>query len=391
MSAQAKEGMKSAGPQVIVIQRVLTHYRVGFFRRLKASLRQKSVNLKVISGQASSSVMPGSIRMEEDWALTVQNRYWHLGALEICWQPCLELVRGADLVIVEQANRLLINYILQINRLFGGPQLAFWGHGANLQAVHRRNTRERLKAAMLPFVDWWFAYTDLSAQLVKRAGYPQERITTVQNAIDTRELEMAMGAVSETEILQLRTRLGLAGKSVAVFCGGMYADKLLDFLVEACVVIRRHVPDFEIVFIGGGPDQHIVEVACAFHPWMHYVGPVFGRDRAKYFAMSRLLLMPGLVGLAIVDSFITACPIFTTNVTFHSPEVAYLEHGKNGWMTETNVDAYAAAVVRFFSDTQLQEKLVAGCRSSAAIYTIDNMVSRFTDGVLRCLQTTGRL
>jgi glycosyltransferase involved in cell wall biosynthesis len=199
-----------------------------------------------------------------------------------------------------------------------------------------------------------------------------------------------MGSVSETELVRARTQLGITGKSVAVFCGQMYANKLMAFLVEACVEIRQRVPDFEIIIIGSGPDQYLVEAACASNPWMHYVGPVFGRERAKYFAMSRLLLMPGLVGLAIVDSFIASCPMFTTNVPFHSPEIAYLEHGSNGWMTERNVHAYADAVVHFLRDEQLQETLVAGCRRSAALYTIDNMVSRFADGVMNCLQETGR-
>jgi exopolysaccharide biosynthesis WecB/TagA/CpsF family protein len=46
--------------------------------------------------------------------------------------------------------------------------------------------QEKWKQIWLTKVDWWFAYNDLSAGIVRSLGYPEERITSVQNAIDTR-------------------------------------------------------------------------------------------------------------------------------------------------------------------------------------------------------------
>ena len=57
------------------------------------------------------------------------------------------------------------------------------------------------------------------------------------------------------------------------------------------------MPDFEMLFVGSGPDRTWVEEAVARNPWMHYVGPVFDDDKVPYFRLAKLALMPGRVGL----------------------------------------------------------------------------------------------
>jgi glycosyltransferase involved in cell wall biosynthesis len=329
--------------------------------------------------------VPRTARTSEHWAVFVENRYWNLLGREVVWQPCLRVLRSADLVIVEQASRLLLNYALIARRPFIRQKLAYWGHGANLQATKQDGLSERIKGRLTRSADWWFAYTELSSKIVEKAGYPSARITTVQNTIDTTELRLALDAISTDDIVRTRARLSIHGNAVAIYCGGMYPNKRLDFLVHACSLIKQRLPDFEVIFIGDGPDQRIVENACAANPWMHYVGPVFGPDRAAYFAISQALLMPGLVGLAVLDSLVSGCPTFTTNIPFHSPEIAYLEHGRNGWITEPDVQIYADAVVRYFTEQSMQEELQEGCRASSQRYSLENMVARFGEGVLRCL------
>jgi glycosyltransferase involved in cell wall biosynthesis len=118
---------------------------------------------------------------------------------------------------------------------------------------------------------------------------------------------------------------------------------------------------------------------------LHYVGPIYGPDRAAYFKLGLAMLMPGLVGLAIVDSFVTQAPIFTTDLPLHSPEIAYLENGINGVMTDFTVEAYADAVAAYLEDGVAQEKLKRGCAESARLYTLENMVGNFAAGIKSCL------
>ena len=55
-------------------------------------------------------------------------------------------------------------------------------------------------------------------------------------------------------------------------------------------------------------------------------------------ALSRanLMLIPGLVGLAVVDSFAAQCPVVTTDFRGHSPEFEYIEWDK--WPGITGIE-----------------------------------------------------
>ena len=123
---------------------------------------------------------------------------------------------------------------------------------------------------------------------------------------------------------------------------------------------------------------------------MHYAGPQLGMDRVPYFACSDVTLRPYKVGLNITDSFALEVPLVTTTHPGHSPEIAYLEHGVNGYATADDVESYAEGIVRVLTDQALAATLRAGCRSSAAKYTLGEMVRRFADGIEAALTATGQ-
>jgi glycosyltransferase involved in cell wall biosynthesis len=372
-------------PRVTILQRILPHYRVAFFRDLHRRLRRDAIELGLIYGQEREGSVPRTAPVEEQWTQRIVNRYIRVPGAELVWQPALAGLQGADLIVVEPSNRLLLNDLLLLRGRWGRAAIACWGHGRNFQSAGRHGLRESVKRALGRRAAWWFAYTSLSADAVAQSGYPRERITVVQNTIDTQELAADLAAVSGAEIGRLRERLGIRSANVGVYCGGLYAEKRLDFLLRSCREIRRRVPDFHAIFVGDGPEAGKVSAAAAAHGWIHYAGARFGRERAAYFRLGKVLLMPGLVGLAIVDSFVASLPIFTTDVPIHSPEIAYLENGRNGVMTRYDESAYAEAVARYFESPDMQAVLAEGCRSSAGKYALPNMVESFASGLERCL------
>jgi len=375
---------------VLVVQRILPHYRTGFFRLLRENLQGESVELRLVAGQERAGTVPASVRLNEDWVTRIENRYLLVGRAELCWQPVVRMSADFDLVILEQANRLLANHLVQAQRRLRGRPVAFWGHGANFQQREHFSVNETIKRQLLRRVDWWFAYTGLSADMLSARGFPGEYITVVENSIDSEEFQHAIDAVTTADIEVVRESMRLTPGPVGLFCGGMYQEKKLGFLIEACVAIRQAIPDFQMLWIGHGPERHLVEAACKAHAWMRYVGPITAPERAVYFALSEVILMPGLVGLVIIDSFIAARPMFTTQHTLHSPEIAYLEHGHNGFVSRLDVHDYAADVVTFLGDPALQAVVRQGCRKSAERYSLKNMVERFADGVLKCLKRSQR-
>jgi glycosyltransferase involved in cell wall biosynthesis len=301
----------------------------------------------------------------------------------VCWQPIQPFLTGANLVIVTQENALLFNHILLLQpRKY---KLAFWGHGANLQSRKPTGIKERYKRWTSNQVDWWYAYTQISADLVMRAGFPRDRITVLNNAVDTSELYRQRQSVTPEETHTLRESLGFRVGPVGVFVGSLYADKRLEFLLAAAEAIRLGIPDFHLLIIGDGQERVKVQAWCAANPWARWVGARLGREKAVYMSVAKVMLNPGALGLGIMDSFACQTPMITTNCGNHGPEIAYLDNGINGVMTPDNLGAYVEACVNLHRDAQAMDTLKAGCEASAREYTVENMACRFANGVAHVL------
>lgn len=373
----------SAGQRkVCIIQRRLTHYRLPMFENLRAMLGERGVGLDLLVGHCTEAEKKKNDTGELPWARSIPTRYWADGRL--CWQPVHQHIGQPALVVVPQENRLLHNHLLLLApRRF---KLAFWGHGANLQSGNLRGVKERFKRWTTRQVDWWFAYTQMSADLVTAARFPDERVTVLNNSVDTSELLRQRQSVTEAEVRALREALGIGAAPVGVFVGSLYDDKRLDFLFEAAVAIRRSIPDFHLLIVGDGPERGTVQGWCAAQPWVRWVGAQFGRDKAAHCAVAQLMLNPGLVGLGILDSFVCGVPMMTTDCGLHSPEISYLHNGVNGVMTVNDLNTYVEACVALLRDPARLAALREGCEVSAREYTVENMARNFCSGVLACLE-----
>jgi len=372
--------------KVIILQRALPHYRVPFFAGLRAYLAQHGVEVQLIHGkpmgQDAKKQDAGSLAWAE--AITLPTLFGD----RLVWHPVLRrLMRDKpDLVIVEQANRNLINFSLMALKGIGAPPLALWGHGRNRQAK-AKSLGNRLKIAYLKKAHWFFAYTKGVAADVAQAGYPASHITAVENAIDTRSFARDLAAISNRELVDFRVEHALPLGPVALYCGGMYAEKQIPLLIEAASLVQASIPAFTLLAVGAGPHQHLFIEAAATRPWLKVLGPKFGAQKAVCFAVADVFVMPGLVGLAVLDSFTAGLPVITTRYPYHSPEIEYVSSGENGLITALTADAYAAALVELLQTPAELNRLKAGARASSTYYTVERMVENFAKGILAALKT----
>jgi glycosyltransferase involved in cell wall biosynthesis len=373
--------------RVLIIQGQIKQYRVPFFDKLHAALQAHGITLRVgySDPPLSERAKRDNCDLPPEYGVKVKG-YWSLGNRAV-WQPLLREVVAADLVIVEQANKYIINHILLPCSALGMKKVAYWGHGRNRQSLGV-GLSEWLKTHTLHNVDWWFAYTAGTAAYLAERGVPLSKITNVQNSVDTHNFREQLAVISNRELAEAREELGIAaGSKVGLFCGGVTSEKMPRFLVQAVAEVKARIVDFEFLAIGSGPEKAWFERASAEYPWFHYLGPQFGRRKALYFKMADAFLMPGLVGLAILDAFCAGIPIITTDFHFHSPEIEYLQQGRNGIRTRCNVEAYAQQVVHVMGSPGLLLELREGALRSSDEYSIERMVRNFAGGVLDCLET----
>lgn len=375
--------------RVVVIQKSIPSYRVPFFSLLRRELDERGMELVVVAGDPVGDdrfkADPGRV----DWAYYRPNRRFRVGSRELIWQPVLDLAKGADLVILEQASKLLVNYVfLALQSRSTWPAVALWGHGANLQRHTASPIGEFVKLLASRRARWWFAYTESTRRVMVRGGIPNCRITVVQNATDTIALRHVMADIANDELESCRVAWRSSPGRTAVFIGGLYAEKRLEFMVQACAIVAAQLPQFRLLIAGDGPDRAVAEELANTFAFVTLVGRVDGRKLAALLRIADCIVMPGLVGLAIVDSFAAATPLITTNVPYHSPEIDYLEDGVNGILVRDayDPDKFAKAVQDVLTDEPLGERLRNGCRMAAEQYTIEEMVRRYADGIELALQ-----
>jgi glycosyltransferase involved in cell wall biosynthesis len=373
--------------RVVVCQHRLLHYRVGLFEKLRTACEARGIALHLLHGQASRRE---SIKRDESvlpWAHRVTNRFWEVGTRDLVWQPFPAALRAADLVVVMQENRILSNYPLLMGRLWSPRRIAYWGHGVNFQSDAPVGLREQWKRAMLTRVDWWFAYTETTAEIVRTAGYPAERITCLDNAIDNEAFERDLAAVDPRRVRTMRQEIAARqGAPVGLFCGSLYPDKRLDYMIEAADRVHTALPDFRLVVLGDGPSAEAIRQAVLTRPWLRWQGVCKGVEKAAWFRLADVVFNPGAVGLHVLDSFCSGAPMITTADGRHGPEVAYLKDGVNGRVVTGDARRYAEAVLALFHQRERLKAIQEAARRDAQRYTLSNMVERFADGIAACVE-----
>lgn len=210
------------------------------------------------------------------------------------------------------------------------------------------------------------------------------------NTTDTSELRDAALALSDDALEAARRNWGVSDDAmVGLFCGSIYPEKHIDFLVNAARLVRASVSNFELIIAGGGPQAQMAREFADRTDWIHYVGPVFGAEKAACFKLAKLFLNPGLVGLSVVDALCTGLPVLTTDLPIHSPEIEYLEHGVNAVVTPFDAGAYSQAVISLLTEPASFQALIGGVHSSAEAFSVDAMVENIAAGVLACLGDAG--
>lgn len=356
-------------PRVLIVQESLPQYRVPLFSRLRDRLDGHGIHLDVAHGRPTADVGARRDGGSLDWSLRLRNRRAQLGGRPLVWQPIYRLSAGYDLVIVEQASRLLVNYALLARQRGPGPRVALWGHGRvrpDGTSVTARLGRT-VKTGVTRLPHWWFAYTEGGAARVRALGFPAERVTVLQNAADTSWAEHAAAA-------------RMPGR--CVFIGGLYRGKGIDVLIAAADRIAARHPAFSLVVVGDGPERAQVDDWARGRSYLRVAGPLFGPAKAAELTAAQLVLAPSMVGLAVLDSFAAGAPMVTTDTPFHGPEIEYLEHGRNGWIVSDGVESFADVVTDLLERPDLVATARAACSADAVRYSIDTMADRFTAGIL---------
>lgn len=376
-------------PVVTVLMKNLNQYRLPFYEKLRTELQDSGVTLRLVTADGLSEDTAKGDSASLDWAERRAFRELQVRGKTLLWQPGFDLARDSDLIITEQASKQLFNVVLAYGQRLFGTKHVFWGHGKNFQSSREGESGESLKRRLTQRAHWFLSYNDLSTLAAIEAGMPATRITPVMNSTDTRHIR---NAIKDIDPEQVRRELGIGTGPVGLFIGGIYPYKRPEFLIEAAIAIREQAPSFELIIIGDGTLGHVAEAAASQHPWIHWLGSMYGDERLGPASIASLQLMPGLIGLNIVDGFALGLPTITIDDEFHSPEIDYLETDVNGLLLPhgASPQEYAAEVVELLADSGRLDELRRGATEWGEKLSTENMVTRFVEGVHAALAASPR-
>ncbi len=372
--------------RVLIVQAIVPHYRFKLYELLYQHLLRNCIELQIAYGMPNTqqAAKHDFVDLPEPVGLKVNN-YWFWGG-KVLYQPILWRMLSVDLVIVLNANGHLLNYPVSVAALLGHPKLAYWVWWKKLR-TGEKSIPERLRRQLTRAGQWWFAYTAGIRDYLLLDGMPNEQITTLNNSMDVVGFREALAAVTAVELHEFAKVNHIPiDAPIAVFCGGLYGDKRLEFLFEAVKLIHAGQPDFHLLVIGDGVMRDLVLQAANEDYRIHYFGPSFGKEKALCFRLSKLFLCPGLVGLAILDAFAAGLPMITTDIPVHSPEIEYLNDGVNGLLITDDIRTYADEIVSLLREEYRLQSLSSGALISAQQYSIESMAERFAEGIMSCLQ-----
>ncbi|TLM84545.1 glycosyltransferase family 4 protein [Pseudarthrobacter sp. NamE2] len=369
--------------KVVILQEYVPQYRVPFFESLHREAKTHGIDVRVAYGSAGANQATRKDAGEISCGTPIAQKEWNFAGRRLVVRDTSAATAGADLIILEQARRNLDAYKLLTVKSSGRPIVALWGHGRDY--TQRTSGIDRALSRWLTSrADWFFAYTNGGLASVVADKFPSNKVTVVQNSIDTSSLRASVKSVSKKSLSDFSERLGLKGKT-ALFIGGLDSSKRLEFLIAAAQVAQVLDADFRLLIAGSGPARLQVEEWSQRFPWITYLGGVSGYEKAQAMAASQILAMPGRVGLVAVDSFAAELPIVTTDWPLHAPEFEYLTNGKNAIVTSDDESTYAATMIEAMSNSQMLTALKAGASRDAETYTLQSMVSRFFAGIVSAL------
>ena len=367
--------------RVVFSVSVLKHYRVDFHRKVRSKLASCGIDYSVVYslpvGEAARK--KDTVELNDDTFSSIPSIKIKLFGKNVFFQN-LPIFREVDMLILTQSNSYICNYLVQLFRRLLPFKIVQAGHGKNYQSTGDK-WYDHVKRYFLTKSDGWLTYTEGTKKYLQLNGVPDDRVFSFNNTINEGELIENLEKASKYRH-EFRTRFSIPENAkVCVFIGGIYKEKLPEFMVD---IINKVTSHSEIYFLIAGSGTHAdIMVNCAKkNKYVHYLDVATGFKKAQILDVADLIFMPGLIGLITIDSFYSGVPIITMEQTFHSPEFHYLNEKNSVILNKsTSSEKFASELISLLHDKERMDVLRQGAYGSRVHYSQDNMVEKFCEGV----------
>ncbi|MCS6293011.1 MAG: glycosyltransferase family 4 protein [Nitrospira sp.] len=369
--------------KVAILQREIPHYRVRFFEEVSAQAFAMGLDVTVYSsGEEFSENTPKFARRNLSIHRFTRNKkgpFWMKGLTAA--------LNGTDIIVAPQELQCVnVPYLWAIRHRLCTSWI-WWGHGYNSQASVRPSIstiiKESVKRFMTRRTDGVITYTASGAVYWRQQGLSEDHVIPYYNTLDVKELRMARAEISEQQLIELSNKFTLKGKRVLIFSGRLYAGKRVDFLLKAFAILKRTYPGVVLLIIGDGEKRCELEQLAGELKLtnVHFLGELLDpKDTAAYFSLADLMVIPAMVGLAIVHGFAFGLPLITTDAPGHGPEIEYLTP-ENGVLTLQNEQLYSDEILTLLNSPAKLTAMRKNAEDQSIRLHLDRSAARFLSAI----------
>jgi glycosyltransferase involved in cell wall biosynthesis len=327
-------------------QRVLPHYRAGFFDALAKNC---TGGLSVVAGYAGAGEavtevshlrIANFVACRNLHLLTASSPFyllWQKGLLH--WLTNLD----PDLLVVEANHRYLsTRFAIRWMHTRGRPVVG-WGLGVRQPGgVGDRfkipaHIQECWSRRLLDSCDGLISYSKKGVEEYHALGFPVERVFHAPNTVIPRPTWPLPSRPIKPD-----------GQAVVLFVGRLQARKRIDNLLKACANLPDAIQP-KVLIVGDGPARSELEVlANSIYPRAEFLGALHGDQVKLSFESADLFVLPGTGGLAVQEAMAYGLPVVVAEGDGTQND---LVHPQNGWLIRSNdIRALTAALQEALSN-----------------------------------------
>jgi glycosyltransferase involved in cell wall biosynthesis len=380
--------------KVIILQRVVPHYRFGLFERLWREFGWIVVTAKDIPDYG---LLKFNRLIREDYPFIRRYDFvfpWRRNSYR-CDLPVRQILEDTQAtgVICEFSMFMNTTYRLPaLRRTRGSPTLLFWSHGFNM-ARGLTSSYQRLmqwpRSLVCAMADGHVCYSEEGRNFLSRF-MAADRLFVAPNTLDAETLRHEAGEV---------TPMKAPGRPHIVTVGRITAEKDFPRLVRIFRALLANHPQAALTIVGDGPDGAQTRSAAGdelgrriFMP-----GEEYNESRiAAYYGCADLSVLTGAAGLGVNHALCYGVPIVAYDRTaqgpHHHPEITYVVDGVTGvraprYTDEAMLEALRALLSRHPDPRAAFADSIS--RYVADNLSLDSMVREFAkvDEFIRSRQT----
>ena len=340
--------------RVMILQRLLPHYRTGVFKRFTEHFNHLTV---VFGNPAKNEPLKNDTSVLPDNFIEVNN-FYPTGSTRIFTSDLKNLLttkKPQVIISVFNIGNLNLYRLFFLRKIFGF-KLILWSFGYDPVRGFdpKNNFADKIRLIMCQKADAVIFYWQKGKEEIERFSGRRENFFGAPNTLDTVTLTSLKGSFDIKGRELLKNELGIKERNHFVYVGRLLTDKQIDLLIKAFGILSQDSPDTRLTIIGDGPERESLQrLAGSISEKIVFKGEIFDDEQTgKWLYVSNALVMPGRLGLSVVHSFCFDTPVISQEKDsyFHGEGIGYLKNGFNGFLTKDGDEKDLAGKMRMLCD-----------------------------------------